>query len=45
MQRVREDALYDAFRELARSLILLLDDADSHSRLDIGSILTVHFDI
>jgi len=45
MRRVREDALDDAFRQLTRSLILLLNDTYFHSRLDIGSILTVHFDI
>jgi len=43
MRRVREDALDDTFRQLARSLILFLHDPYFQPRLDIGSILAVHF--
>ena len=42
--RLRQNSLDNTFGQLACPLILLLNDADYHSRLDIGSVLAVHFD-
>ena len=36
-RRFRQEPLDDAFRELSRTLILLLNDAHAHARLDVRS--------
>ena len=43
--RLGENTLNDAFCEFARALILFLDHTNLHSGPNIGSVLSVHFDI
>lgn len=40
--RLGQDLLDDAFRQLSRTLILLLDDAHFHAGTNLGSGLTIH---
>jgi hypothetical protein len=45
VRRVCKDTLDNAFRQLAGSLILFLNDAHLHAGFDLRSVLAVHFDI
>jgi hypothetical protein len=40
--RSREDVLHDAARQLPTPLIVLLDDIDSESGLNVFAVLPVH---